>query len=328
MKKVVRKGSKAVKKKRGAPKAMPARRKKETLNIPLPEKPSAIERRLEKYITLVYGREKWGKTTLFSTYPDTLFLMFEPGAKGIEIFDFNHDAGGVTSWEIAKEALRQLEATKKRFRNVCIDTTDRAYDMCLDFVCKERGIDYPGQDEFGKEDFGKSWRAVRQEFTDFVQRIIRTGRGVCLTSHVREAEIEAVDGKKYTRVYPSMGKQARTTVEALVDFFFYGEYVKGPGNKVLRVLVTEGDETVWAGHRKIEGSDFPRFLPVLEPDEGYETIKAAFDGEHPGIDVEAIRAGALTGKAFKEMLDKAKLQAVAEKRKAKKKGGKKIRRRS
>lgn len=317
---VVKKAVGKIAKKKGV-----ARFKKEKrVKLELPTARQEPETDLGKYITLIYGREKWGKTTIFSTYPDTLFLLFEPGGKGLRIFTAGKN-GYIETWEDARDIVDALEKTD-RFKNVCFDTVDRAYAMCLRWVCDKRGIEYPGKDAHGKDDFGKSWNAVESEFTELIQRIVRTGRGVCFTSHAKEAEIETPDGKKAPRVFPSMSGQARRTVEALVDFFFYGDYVKAPDGSIMRVLITEGDETIWAGQRKVISEGFPRFLPILGPDEGYETIKAGFEGRHEGIDVAAIKAGGMSSKVFTNLITKMRTRSVMGKGKKGKKGGaKKIR---
>ncbi len=121
-----------------------------------------------------------------------------------------------------------------------------------------------------------------------------------------------------------MSNQARAVIEALVDLFFFADYVKDVHGGTRRILITEGDESIWAGHRKCAGK-MPRFLP-LEEDNGYEVISEAFLGEHPGVDPLEIgisKQTSATGAKFIRGL-KAK---DALKKQEKKKGGKAKRRR-
>ena len=287
-------------------------------NASLPtEKKEPIFNILE-FIFLVYGREKIGKTTLLSSFEDTMFITTEPGTKGLVIFEFLDRP--VKDWSEVLQAVELLEKDKKRFKLIVIDTADRAYDMCMDWVCEQRNIEYPGKDDDGKEDFGRSWRAVKQEFTDVIHRIIRTGRGVAFTSHMKETSLSSRSGLKYDRIYPSMGNQARAIIEALVDLYFFADYVRDMEGNTRRVLITEGDETIWAGHRKTQGK-MPTFLPLLE-ENGFEVLEQAFRGEHPGIDPTELMIGKQTAGTTAKFIGGEQAKAAKKKMGARTKGGK------
>jgi hypothetical protein len=213
-----------------------------------------------------------------ASWPGVLFLSTEPGTKGLQIHEVP-----IGDWATLLGAVDALEKDKSsKFKTIVIDTVDLAYDMCLEHVCTNLMIPYPGEDSSGKEDWGKSWKAVKDEFTDAVSRILRSNRGLWFVSHAKERQIKTRGGEKYDRIGPSMGSQASRVIEALVDIFIYADYMRDTDGNVVRVLVCEGDETVWAGHRKTAGK-FPPLLP-LEEKGGYETFVEAFNGEHEGID--------------------------------------------
>lgn len=270
----------------------------------LPSKPKEPVTDLREFLTLVYGREKIGKTTLFSQWPDVLFLSTEPGSKGLRIYE-----SAIGSWKDMRDVVKLLENEPKRFKTIVIDTADRAYDMCLDFVCDERGIEYPGTDDSGEQDFGKSWRAVKQEFMDVIHRIIRTGRGVCFTSHATESEVKTRAGQRYTRIFPSMSGQARKVIEALVDIIMYADYMKDAEGNTIRVLMCHGDETIFAGHRKTAGA-FPDLLPLLEKG-GYQAFLDGFNGRHPGVDPKKLNTAKTTTKTAAEFITKLKTKGGA-----------------
>ena len=255
--------------------------------LALPTTKKEIETDFLRYIVLIYGREKIGKTTLFSQFPDIVFAATEPGTKGISVFEFNAEDGGVRDWAIFRTMVDLLVNTDHQFKGVCIDTADRAYDMCLDWVCANRGIEYPGETASGDEDWGKSWRAVRTEFMEQIHRLRQAGLGIYFTSHSKETTIRTRSGEKYSRIFPSMSGQARTVIEALVDFFFYAEYVK-TGQGTERVLICEGDETIWAGARASLVGVFPQFIPMLRKG-GFEILKDAFEGNYSGLNAAALR---------------------------------------
>lgn len=259
----------------------------------LPTKPKSVTARVQDYTFLIYGREKIGKTTLCASIPGAIFFSTEPGTKGLPVYEYNDAGGGITSWDVFRQAVADLEACGD-FPLVVIDTADRAYDMALDWVCRERGIEYPGQDASGSEDYGKSWKAVKTEFTEQIQRIVRTGRGVVFTSHAKEQPFKTKNGDKFDRVFPTMSGQCRAVVEPLVDFIIFCDYAKNSEGENVRVLMTQGDDSVWAGGRTVPGvPDFPRFLP-LRRENGFDILARAFAGEDVGLDPATMRPAALT----------------------------------
>lgn len=249
--------------------------------VALPTEKKSANFNLLEHILLIYGREKIGKTTFCSSFPSTLFLTTEPGTKGLEIYEYNSEDGGCTNWKMIKDAV-DLVCDGNKFKTVVIDTVDRAYDLCLDYICKECGIEYPGEDEMGRQDRGKSWRFVKQEFMATMHKLIQSGKGLILTSHAKEQPIKTKSGVEYTKIFPSMSGQARSVVEALVDLFFYVDYASDKSGKSIRVIITEGDELIWAGYRSLQ-YDLPKFIP-LTPEGGYEILSAAFSGEDVGLD--------------------------------------------
>lgn len=291
-------------------KAAPAVQKKETpAPLSLPDSPKEPDRDVSHYLLLLYGREKIGKTTWLSSFPEAIYFSTEPGAKGLSVYEFNHENGGVKNWDIFRSGVDLLEKNPGRFKTVVIDTVDRAYDMCLDWVCENRGIEYPGHDSSGEEDFGKSWRAVKMEFLEQIHRIVQTGRGICFTSHAKEEVFKTRSGDRFTRIYPTMSKQARGVIEAIVDMFFYAEYIRGTDGQTQRILICQGDETIWAGARETIGASFPQFLP-LEKKGGYDTLSKAFLGEFKGIDPGTLVPSKTTTETAKDFIRKAKTKVA------------------
>ena len=274
---------------------------KRTFKLPT-EKKSIVESFAE-YAVLLYGREKIGKTTLGEQFPGAIFAAFEPGIKGLEVYDFFGDNGVIPDWE-AFRALVDLLVSQgikdSDFSTVVVDTVDRAYDMCLACVCKEMRIPYPGIGADGKDDWGKSWGAIRKEFTHQFYRLGSAGFGALFISHAKDSVVESKSGQKYTRIVPTMSGQARAVVEALADFIFYAEYYNTPAG-TNRVLVCQGDEIITAGARKGVSHSFPQFLPLLE--EGcYAVIEAAFRGAYAGLDISELNTVNLTTKAGRNFL--------------------------
>ncbi len=290
----------------------PTRKVNPYADLQLPTGPKTPNLNISQYTFLIYGREKIGKTTLLSSFPEAIFAATEPGTKGLSISEFNAEDGGIKNWAIFRKMVELLSQNTGRFKTVIIDTVDRAYDMCLDWVCEHRGIEYPGKDSDGDEDFGKSWRAVKIEFVEQLHLLEQAGYGVVFTSHAKETTIKTRAGDKYTRIQPTMSSQARGVIEAIVDFFFYCEYMRAPDGSTKRILICQGDDTIWAGARSGVINDFPQFLP-MEKKNGYSVIHNAFLGKFTGLDAKTLMPARSTMQTAKDFMIKEKTKAALNK---------------
>jgi len=281
------------------------------LELPVKKKGPITD--IGEYSILLYGPPKIGKTSCFASFPDAIFAPFEPGTKGLEIFQFGSLDGGMKDWkEFAR--LADLLERDERFRNVIVDTGQGAYDYCRDSVCSDRGIEYPGVDAKGTQDHGRSWAAVEQEFKKQISRIIRTGRGLHFTAHSTTTLVKSRSGIEYNRIEPRFTGQAGRTILPLVDFIFMIDYFKIGGNQTSRVLITLGDDLLVAGQRSTGlGISLPRYilLPDDAPEQDYEVLATAFRGECRGIDVEQLQPTFATSAGATAAVEKHKNKAAA-----------------
>ena len=245
-----------------------AGRPKAAESIELPTEKSKVSDNLGDYSILLYGREKIGKTTLCAQFPDPLFLVFEPGAKAVSVYQL-----GMDSWVTFKNTIAALRAAPKRFQTIVIDTIDVAYKFCEEYVCKKLGIDHPSDEEWAK-----GWTMVRDELTRSLAKLAATGRGLIFLSHEADRSIKRRKGTEETRIVPSMANGARRVIEPMVDIWAY--YFHDPdGHRKIRIV---GDDLVSAGHRLIEN-----FQGIEEIDAGgspadaYQNFIAAFGNQSP-----------------------------------------------
>lgn len=237
----------------------------------LPSEPSEPETDLGAYSILIYGEKKIGKTSLAAQFPDTIFLMTEPGGKALRIYQRH-----VTSWLMFQKFV-ELVCQSEDFKTVVVDTVDIAYDLCLRHVCARLGIDDPG----GQDDYGASWRAVRSEFNYWITRLLSSGKGVVMLSHTSHAEVTSRMGRKFTRIQSSMAKQPREVLDAVVDIWGYYHY----GRDDERWLQIEGDELVSAGRRNDDQFLTPsgervRLIPMGgSKEEAYANFVRAWNNE-------------------------------------------------
>lgn len=108
--------------------------------------------------------------------------------------------------EVKKESPMSNESTVK---TLVIDTVDRAYPLCMDYVCKKMGITHPSEMEFGK-----GWSSVRAEWERVIQKINTLGYAIILTAHETDKKIKSkkieIDVK-----YPDLPK---TGLDIITDF--------------------------------------------------------------------------------------------------------------
>ncbi len=105
-----------------------------------------------------------------------------------------------------------------------------------------------------------------------------------------------------------MGNQARGVIEAIVDFFFYCEYMRAPDGSTKRIMICKGDDTIWAGARSGVVNEFPHFLP-MEKQNGYSIILDAFLGKYPGLDAKSLMPARSTMQTAKDFMVKEKTKA-------------------
>jgi len=241
--------------------------------VTLPTEKSKPVTDLGGYSILFYGRKKIGKTTMCQHFPSTFFLMFEPGAKKLALWQ-----KPVRSWNEFRQYVKLIVATE-RFKTVVVDPVDIAYDMCMAYVCTKLNIIHPSE-----ADWGRGWSAVKKEFMGEMNKLLNSGKGIIFISHEREETIEERGKKPYQRRTNTMSGQAREAIEGVVDVWACYDYL---ANK--RYLTILGDDFTDAGHRLNEEPG-PRFLytdrtPIRmipmgkSSKEAYENFLKAFNNQ-------------------------------------------------
>ena len=246
------------------------------VSVTLPTEKSKPVTDLGGYSILFYGKKKIGKTTLCQHFPETLFLMFEPGAKKLALWQ-----KPVRSCNEFRQYVRLLQ-TPNRFRTVVIDPVDIAYDMCMAYVCTKLNIIHPSE-----ADWGKGWSAVKKEFMGEMNKLLNCGKGIIFISHMREEEIEERGKKSYHRRTNTMSGQAKEAIEGVVDVWACYDYL---ANK--RYLTILGDDFTDAGHRLNEAPG-ARFLhtdgtPVRHINMG-KTSKEAYENFLKGFNNQLVK---------------------------------------
>jgi AAA domain len=240
--------------------------------LSLPTERSEPSDRLLDYSILLFGPKKIGKSSLAAQFEDTLSFFTEPGGKALSIFQVP-----CKTWGDLREYTK-LFIKDSRFSTGVIDIIDLAYDLCFNYVCKKMVIDHPSE-----ENFGKGWRAIKDEFASWVIEILQCQKGVIFISHSKDVEFKSRRGDSYNKVTSSMSGQAAEIIQGLVDLWFYYSY---EGKK--RYLIIRGDEEVEAGCRlenhflDLDGNPLNRIYMGNSATEGYKNLLAGFNNEFEG----------------------------------------------
>lgn len=236
----------------------------------LPTKVSIPSNKLSDFGILIYGVKKVGKTSLCTQFEKTFFMMCEPGAKSFSIYQ-----KPVLNWNAFKSYVKLLE--KDTFFNcTVIDPIDLLYKFCLKEKCKEMLIDDPSE-----EDWGKGWRAVGDEFMEWINRLMSCGKGVIFLSHSVPKEIKNRKGESYHKISPSMPSQAWASLESIIDVWAYMCY-DDEGNRVLQL---QGDDHVGAGNnlddhfKYTDGTSIKQVPMGKSKKEAYQNFMLAFDNK-------------------------------------------------
>lgn len=246
--------------------------KKVNLDLRLPSKKSIPSDEIEDYTWLIYGEPKIGKTSLIQHFGETLYFMFEPGAKALSIYQtpvINH-------WQQFIKYLDLLEEKGEEFENICIDTGQLCYERCFDHICERKGILHPGS----QKDRGATWKEITQEFTKAHLRIAAMEKTFFVIAHERVNKRETMTGETFDVIGPAFSPTTEDFYSGVIDNILYYHF---EGNK--RWATIRGDDYILAGTR-CEGhflttSGKPiKKIPMGESSaEAFDNIVIAFNNE-------------------------------------------------
>lgn len=195
---------------------------------------------ISKATFLIYGEKKIGKTSLAAQFPHAFFCMFEPGISGLSVYyEKMFDDKGKLQWPLFVKVVNALLSQDHAFENVVIDVMDKAYEACSEYICRDNGIETPGD-----LPYGKGWQLVREEFADQIGRLVQSKLGVIFLSHAKEQDFIERTGGTYTKIVPTASSQCKSYISGIADIIaYYGYY----GDE--RLLTIRGSDSVESGNR-------------------------------------------------------------------------------
>lgn len=249
--------------------------RKVTTALTLPSACNEPPEHLTDYNAFIYSRKQWGKSTLFTQYPNALHMQFEPGRRGLRV---------KSVWP--KSYAEAIEYTAlfidSDFEFAFFDTADRFYDMLLREECLSISSgkwDHPGK--FGKEGYS-IWDFVKNKFEQVFVDIINSGKKFLLSSHDKRVEQKDRDGQEWVRTEPTCKPAAWKIAQSMCDFVFHGDFLNGDRILTIRDL----DNTTLASCNPDidcfldqDGAPLRRFRVPNQKDAAFSTLEAAFNNQ-------------------------------------------------
>jgi hypothetical protein len=103
-------------------------------------------------------------------------------------------------------------------RTLVIDTLDRAYALCFDYVCQREGMTHPSEKEFGK-----GWAAVRKEWERVIQKLNLMSYALVFVCHEDLKPIKSKH-REIDRYQPDLPKSGLEIVHDLSDIILHYAY--------------------------------------------------------------------------------------------------------
>jgi hypothetical protein len=227
---------------------------------------------------VLFGEKGVGKTSTAAQFPNAIVGMLEPRRRNLRIRMVRLDrseSGKTLSWSHTK---RFIEACieDESVGTVVIDTVDRAYAKCLEEICHNKGIKDPGE----LNDYGATWREIKDEFESTLNSVLYAEKGLVLISHAHYREMELRSGNTMELLVPTCPPAAFNYLKAAADYAFYMGY-----HERQRALYLRGHEDLWCACGSSEhfmdpnGEPLNTILLGNSPEEAFETMVRAFNNE-------------------------------------------------
>lgn len=217
---------------------------------------------------IIMGPPGVGKSTLFSGFPDVLFLVTsEKEVKRLKVPYILIDSWGKVE-SVTRMLIDERHSKFSKYRFIAIDFIDAVWTLCVSAVCEKYGIDH-----LTDAGYGKGADTADKFFRDWFTRLIASDYGVLVVSHVVNKDIFSVNGT-ITKQICTLKERARNIVFPLVNVIGCMGYktvkqvsAKNPDKTALvrrRVIMFEETEYVEAKDRdgvlpkEIVLSDDPR----------------------------------------------------------------------
>lgn len=244
--------------------------------IVLPTSPIEPSDDITDYTIGLYGEKGIGKTSLCAQFPDCYVTMWEPLRRNLRIRQIpKGPEEPPLDWERFKQYVDLF--LQKNVSSVAIDTIDKCYEACFDYICRNKGIRHPKEIS---DDWGATWAEIKTEFEETINALRTVGTTVILVSHDRLREVTPRIGDKFDKIIPTCTPTAFNFMRAACDIIIYYSYYHTE-----RALTVRGGELISCSpgvDRRFydpDGNPLTTFPAGESPEEAYENLVKAFNGE-------------------------------------------------
>lgn len=229
--------------------------------------------KLEEKTFIIYGRRKFGKSSIASQFPGVRFLATERGLDHLEVPTWEDGNGNyvITRWDVLVEATKELVADKDT-RIIAIDIADNIYHMVAENIKETHGnAEALNADKLG---YGVGYELLSSKIRKYIKALAAQKIGLIFISHERVEEENNVK-----RTLPSMDARLYNIVASEVDVILYGDFENSVQNNqrvTNRVFRTRPTALYEAGCRGPIG--YGPLLPDPAPI-SYPALRDVYDAE-------------------------------------------------
>lgn len=172
---------------------------------------------------LIYGREKGGKTTLASEFPNALILDIERGASNIKV----DRIGDIKTAKDVYEILCELEKDAQGYKHVVIDSIDWLAEMIAKEICdlpENKAAKDIGDKKHTPFSYGQGWKMVANKVGIILNKLDDlNGLGISpiLIAHTKVRKSESPLDSEYDKFELKLSNAVSSRVKEWVDCILF-----------------------------------------------------------------------------------------------------------
>ena len=185
-------------------------------------------------IIWLYGQPYSGKTTFANKFPKPFFISLDKNAQYI-----TDDYINVSNVDEYFEALNHFMKDPKDYKTLVIDNIDLLEQFIREYYLTKFGI----EDEGDRDDYGKTWRLVREGTYMNILSAVKFPGNVILISQEDEYMVKSKLGSEITKYRPGINKKLHDRIGSLTTLIVraYKDSKKVAGKEVVKYKISMGD---------------------------------------------------------------------------------------
>ncbi len=184
--------------------------------------------------TFLYAREKWGKSSMFTHDPHSIYFMTRgetgllellAGGRVPDTAHFPYDEQKPPTWSLLRSAVRELRDSDHSYKHFVLDTSNGAEILCQEHV---RSSQFGG-DHKKFASYGKGWESCRIEWlgllTDLDAMRAKRKMAVTFLAHTQIKKFEdPTTEDSYDKFKPSCQEKLWDLTHKWADIICFGHF--------------------------------------------------------------------------------------------------------